>query len=190
MTLQRRCTLPCSLSLREHSPAWVSFEQCTLRATSECLQRNLKPCVRVWLVSSSYGCASASILPFYLSCLYTAFTSHPLQTVFPPALGAYTNRQRVLVFGSRGMTARFRHFMSDIRDLIPHHKKDAKVCNALANTRTHARYANGLIDAYVCAHYPVSSCNCLEKRYAQRRTYSCVLALLAVGHKGFAANRE
>lgn len=40
---------------------------------------------------------------------------------------AYTNKQRVLVFGSRGMTARYRHLMEDMRKLIPHHKKESKV---------------------------------------------------------------
>jgi hypothetical protein len=49
-----------------------------------------------------------------------------------PRLGAgavvpYTNKQRVLVFSTRGITARYRHLMDDIRKLLPHHKKDVKV---------------------------------------------------------------
>ena len=39
----------------------------------------------------------------------------------------YANKQRVLVFGSRGMTARYRHLMEDVRNLIPHHKKESKL---------------------------------------------------------------
>ena len=45
---------------------------------------------------------------------------------FPRAV-AYSNKQRVLVFGSRGMTARFRHLMEDVRALLPHHKREAKL---------------------------------------------------------------
>ena len=40
---------------------------------------------------------------------------------------SYTNKQRVLVFCSRGITARYRHLMEDLRALIPHHKKDSKL---------------------------------------------------------------
>ena len=39
----------------------------------------------------------------------------------------YKNKQRVLVFCSRGITARYRHLMEDFRALLPHHKKEAKV---------------------------------------------------------------
>lgn len=39
----------------------------------------------------------------------------------------YINKQRVLVFSSRGITTRYRHLMDDIRKLLPHHKKDVKV---------------------------------------------------------------
>jgi hypothetical protein len=56
-----------------------------------------------------------------------------LQTKSAPSMGLYTNKQKVLVFGSRGTTARYRHLMEDIRALIPHHKKDSKVSNALAH---------------------------------------------------------
>ena len=41
--------------------------------------------------------------------------------------GSYKNRQRVLVFCSRGVTARYRHLLEDMRKLIPHHKKDVKL---------------------------------------------------------------
>ena len=39
----------------------------------------------------------------------------------------YVNKQRVLVFCSRGITTRYRHLMDDFRKLLPHHKKDVKV---------------------------------------------------------------
>lgn len=38
----------------------------------------------------------------------------------------YINKQRVLVFCSRGISTRNRHFMEDLRKLLPHHKKDVK----------------------------------------------------------------
>jgi hypothetical protein len=44
-----------------------------------------------------------------------------------PGVVSYTNKHRCLVFGSRGMTARYRHLLEDVRDLIPHHKKESKV---------------------------------------------------------------
>ncbi|CAK4085907.1 unnamed protein product [Aphanomyces euteiches] len=41
--------------------------------------------------------------------------------------GGYVNKQRVLVFASRGITTRYRHFLDDLRKLLPHHKKDVKL---------------------------------------------------------------
>ena len=41
-------------------------------------------------------------------------------------------KARVLIFGGRGLTARYRHLMMDFRALVPHHKKEAKVCCCLA----------------------------------------------------------
>ena len=38
----------------------------------------------------------------------------------------YTNKQRVLVFSSRGVTSRFRHLNEDFRMLLPHSKKENK----------------------------------------------------------------
>eukprot|EP01123_Difflugia_compressa_P006338 TRINITY_DN18534_c0_g1_i2.p1 TRINITY_DN18534_c0_g1~~TRINITY_DN18534_c0_g1_i2.p1 ORF type:complete len:343 (+),score=57.09 TRINITY_DN18534_c0_g1_i2:51-1079(+) len=38
----------------------------------------------------------------------------------------YINKQHVLVFSSRGISYRYRHLMNDIRDLLPHSKKDVK----------------------------------------------------------------
>jgi Brix domain len=41
--------------------------------------------------------------------------------------GKYRNKQRCLVLCSRGVTARFRHLMEDLRTLLPHHKKESKL---------------------------------------------------------------
>lgn len=38
----------------------------------------------------------------------------------------YRNKQRVMLLCSRGITTRFRHFMEDIRALLPHHRKEVK----------------------------------------------------------------
>lgn len=40
---------------------------------------------------------------------------------------AYTNRQRLLIIASRGITARYRHLLEDLKLLTPHHKKDSKL---------------------------------------------------------------
>ena len=48
---------------------------------------------------------------------------------------SYTNKHRCLVFGSRGMTARYRHLLEDVRALVPHHKKESKVRAALPSRR-------------------------------------------------------
>lgn len=40
---------------------------------------------------------------------------------------SYVNKQRVLVFASRGISTRNRHFLDDIRKMLPHHKKDVKL---------------------------------------------------------------
>ena len=40
---------------------------------------------------------------------------------------SYTNKQRVLIVASRGVTARHRHLLEDLKMLIPHHKKDNKL---------------------------------------------------------------
>ena len=39
----------------------------------------------------------------------------------------YTNKQRVLIIASRGITARYRHFLDDLKQIIPHHKRDNKL---------------------------------------------------------------
>ena len=44
-----------------------------------------------------------------------------------PSDGRYRNKQRCLVLCSRGVTARYRHLLEDLRTLIPHHKKESKL---------------------------------------------------------------
>jgi len=41
-------------------------------------------------------------------------------------VGNYLNKQRTLVFASRGIVHRDRHLLTDIRDLLPHSRKDSK----------------------------------------------------------------
>ncbi len=41
--------------------------------------------------------------------------------------GRYRNKQRCLTLCSRGVTARYRHLLEDLRTLMPHHKKDSKL---------------------------------------------------------------
>ena len=39
----------------------------------------------------------------------------------------YHNKQRCMILCSRGVTTRHRHFLEDLRTLIPYHKKDSKL---------------------------------------------------------------
>lgn len=38
----------------------------------------------------------------------------------------WRNKQRTLVFSSRGVTSRFRHLMENVRQMLPHHKTEPK----------------------------------------------------------------
>ena len=38
----------------------------------------------------------------------------------------HKNKQRTLVFCSRGVTTRYRHLMEDLRALLPHHRREVK----------------------------------------------------------------
>ena len=51
------------------------------------------------------------------------------ETTMPqlPKKYAYSNKQRVLVIASRGITARYRHLVEDLKKLVPHHKTDSKL---------------------------------------------------------------
>jgi ribosome biogenesis protein BRX1 len=54
-------------------------------------------------------------------------------------------KHRVLVFGTRGTTARFRHLMSDVRALLPHHKKESKL-----DAKDSLSAVNEIADALSC----------------------------------------
>lgn len=41
--------------------------------------------------------------------------------------GRYHNKQRLLMLSSRGITARYRHLLEDLRTLVPHSKKESKL---------------------------------------------------------------
>ena len=49
------------------------------------------------------------------------------QADLAPALPFYRNKQKILVSCSRGCTSRYRHLMNDMRELLPHHRKDVKL---------------------------------------------------------------
>ncbi|XP_014844064.1 PREDICTED: ribosome biogenesis protein BRX1 homolog [Poecilia mexicana] len=49
-------------------------------------------------------------------------------TVPPPvSMGKWTNKERVLIFSSRGINFRTRHLMGDLRTMMPHSKADTKM---------------------------------------------------------------
>lgn len=57
-------------------------------------------------------------------------TPPPATTIVHPSIksdGRYHNKQRLLVLSSRGVTARYRHLLEDLRTLIPHSKKESKL---------------------------------------------------------------
>lgn len=45
----------------------------------------------------------------------------------PVSMGKWTNKERVLIFSSRGINFRTRHLMQDLRTLMPHSKADTKM---------------------------------------------------------------
>ncbi|XP_047425211.1 ribosome biogenesis protein BRX1 homolog isoform X2 [Mugil cephalus] len=45
----------------------------------------------------------------------------------PVSLGKWTNKERVLIFSSRGVNFRTRHLMNDLRTIMPHSKADTKM---------------------------------------------------------------
>lgn len=58
----------------------------------------------------------------------------------------YTNKQRVLLVGSRGINARQRHLLDDLGRLLPHHKKEPKVEEArVLNEIAELKSCNGIL---------------------------------------------
>uniref|UniRef100_A0A7N6BD69 Ribosome biogenesis protein BRX1 homolog n=2 Tax=Anabas testudineus TaxID=64144 RepID=A0A7N6BD69_ANATE len=45
----------------------------------------------------------------------------------PVSMGKWTNKERVLIFSSRGINFRTRHLMQDLRNIMPHSKADTKM---------------------------------------------------------------
>ena len=64
--------------------------------------------------------------------------------------GKYRNKQRCLVLCSRGVTARYRHLLEDIRTLLPHHKKDAKLEPGKGQTGGIGRAVNEIAEMKSC----------------------------------------
>eukprot|EP01041_Mallomonas_annulata_P002255 gene2255-4382_t len=69
----------------------------------------------------------------------------------------YSNKQRVLIIASRGITARFRHLLEDLKKLIPHHKKDNKL-----DTKGDIQVVNEIAEMKSC-----NNCMYLECRKKQ-----------------------
>ncbi|XP_072227752.1 ribosome biogenesis protein BRX1 homolog [Leuresthes tenuis] len=54
-------------------------------------------------------------------------TIHEVTVPVPVSLGKWTNKERVLIFSSRGINFRTRHLMQDLRTMMPHSKADTKM---------------------------------------------------------------
>ncbi|KAL5121743.1 Ribosome biogenesis protein brx1 [Pleosporales sp. CAS-2024a] len=63
----------------------------------------------------------------------------------PPREKRTTNRQRVLILSSRGVTFRHRHLLQDLYSLMPHSRKEAKL-----DTKTKLYQLNELAELYNC----------------------------------------
>ena len=68
-------------------------------------------------VMSSEEDGDAALLPSSTPASHPPITSD----------GRYHNKQRLLLLSSRGITARYRHLLEDLRTLIPHSKKESKL---------------------------------------------------------------
>ncbi|KAM3874604.1 ribosome biogenesis protein BRX1 homolog [Diretmus argenteus] len=53
--------------------------------------------------------------------------THEISVPAPVSLGKWTNKERVLIFSSRGINFRTRHLMQDLRTMMPHAKADTKM---------------------------------------------------------------
>ncbi|KAA8584491.1 hypothetical protein FQN60_008276, partial [Etheostoma spectabile] len=88
-------------------------------------------------------------------------------TIPPPvSLGKWTNKERVLIFSSRGINFRTRHLMQDLRTLMPHSKADTKMDRKdklfIVNEVCEIKNCNKCLffeakkkqDLYMCPHGP------------------------------------
>ncbi|CAN9504294.1 unnamed protein product [Ophioblennius macclurei] len=53
--------------------------------------------------------------------------SNEITIAAPVSMGKWTNKERVLIFSSRGINFRTRHLMQDLRTMMPHSKADTKM---------------------------------------------------------------
>lgn len=72
----------------------------------------------------------------------------------------YTNKQRVLIVSSRGITARYRHLLEDLKKLIPHHKKDNKL-----DTKGDIRVVNEIAEMKSCNQIMYLECRKRQDLY-------------------------
>uniref|UniRef100_A0A1A8H4I0 Ribosome biogenesis protein BRX1 homolog n=1 Tax=Nothobranchius korthausae TaxID=1143690 RepID=A0A1A8H4I0_9TELE len=54
-------------------------------------------------------------------------TKNEVTVPAPVSMGKWTNKERVLIFSSRGINFRTRHLMQDLRTMMPHAKADTKM---------------------------------------------------------------
>ncbi|XP_037548477.1 ribosome biogenesis protein BRX1 homolog [Nematolebias whitei] len=54
-------------------------------------------------------------------------TKNEITVPAPVSMGKWTNKERVLIFSSRGIDFRTRHLMQDLRTMMPHSKADTKM---------------------------------------------------------------
>ncbi|XP_017263425.1 ribosome biogenesis protein BRX1 homolog [Kryptolebias marmoratus] len=54
-------------------------------------------------------------------------TKNEVTVPAPVSVGKWTNKERVLIFSSRGINFRTRHLMQDLRTMMPHSKADTKM---------------------------------------------------------------
>ena len=92
-----------------------------------------------------------------------------------PSDGKYRNKQRCLMICSRGVKSRFRHFLEDLRTLVPHHKKEAKL--------DVSKNAAGGIGAAVQEIAEMKSCNTVLFLECRKRQ-DCYLWLGRTGQGG------
>ena len=69
--------------------------------------------------------------------------------------GKYRNKQRCLVVCSRGVTARYRHILQDLRTLMPHHKKESKLDSGVDGL---GRAVNGVAMLRSCSSFLLLEC--------------------------------
>jgi ribosome biogenesis protein BRX1 len=63
-----------------------------------------------------------------------------------PSTSTWRNREKPLILCARGITYRYRHLMTDIMQLIPHHKSDSKL-----DTKHDWNVINEIVELKVCS---------------------------------------